>query len=96
MIPKHEVEPQLNDAVEDALIDIFLHLHDTENETPIRVLNAVEEVEAWARQRYHPRSKKVMEGARSSGRLHGLAGFVLGIYCMAIFLLPEILGLTCG
>ena len=91
-----EVEPQLNDAIENALIEIFLHLQAEQSGTPERVLNAVEEVELWARQRHSTWRKEGVAKLGPRRSLDVVANFALGVFLAVIIILPEILGLTCG
>ena len=86
-------EPELNDKIENALIHIFLHLEARENDTPEHVLNAVDEVAMWARQRHHTWAVKV---GRTRWKLKGIPEFVLGVLLATLFFLPEIMGHTCA
>jgi len=97
MKPIDDVEPQLNDAIEGALITIFTHLYAEDTEVPQEVLDATEDVELWARQRHCPWSQASSTHAESarSWNVQGLAGFVFGLFSATGFFLPEILGLTC-
>jgi len=90
------VEPQLNDAIENALIEIFLHLEVERVDTPDRVLDAVEQVELWARQGHSTWRRAGVVACGYRWRFDGVGSFALGALFTAIIFLPEIMGLTCG